>query len=63
MRFSKYTILIILLCSFLFVQAGDDETEFCPGRGERCAYIKVLGVKIWSKKDKDAPGIIIKSEN
>ncbi|MCA6074157.1 hypothetical protein [Fulvivirga sedimenti] len=62
-RHFRNTVLIMVLASFLNVQAADeDETEFCPGRGERCAYVKVLGIKIWSKKEKDGPGILIKSE-
>ena len=62
-RYFKYAVLIIAMASFLTVQATDeDETEFCPGKGERCAYVKVLGIKFWSKKDKGGPGILIKSE-
>ncbi len=54
--------LVAVIMCIAAIAFGQDktETEVCPGRGERCAYVKVLGIKIWSKKDKGAPGIIIK---
>ena len=51
-------ILLLVLCPMLAL--GNDETEVCPGRGERCAYVKILGVKIWQKKTRGGPGVIIK---
>ena len=64
----KKLIIICCLCSgLLTVNAGTDEEEriICPGKGERCAYTEILGIKFWSKKDKGAPGVIIiqKSES
>jgi len=61
-RISSVILVMLLTCSlFSFGQENDkDRTIVCPGRGERCAYIVILGIKIWSKKDKGSPGIIIK---
>jgi hypothetical protein len=66
-RKAKNLWMIAVIMSVTVIAFGyeSDETVVCPGRGERCAYVKVLGIKIWSKKDKGSPGIIIKqvSEN
>jgi hypothetical protein len=53
-------LLIVLLVLIPVLALSNDETEVCPGRGERCAYVKILGIKIWQKKTKGGPGIIIK---
>ena len=55
--------LIVLSAPGLNAQDKEQETIVCPGSGERCAYVKILGVKIWSKKDKDGPGILIKEKD
>ena len=53
-------VLVIFLLAGPFLALGNEETEVCPGRGERCAYVKILGIKIWQKKTRGGPGIIIK---
>ncbi len=41
------------------VRTASAETIVCPGRGERCASKKILGITFWSKKEEGGPGIII----
>jgi hypothetical protein len=53
-------LIIIFLITGPYLAKGNDDTDVCPGRGERCAYVKILGIKIWQKKAKGGPGIIIK---
>lgn len=44
-------------------QSASAETIVCPGRGERCASKKVLGLfTVWKKKDEGGPGVIITEE-
>lgn len=55
-------LFFLIICVIPFTgQANEEETIVCPGRGERCAYVKILGIKIWQKKTRGGPGVIVKT--
>lgn len=53
-------ILAFLLAIGNVPRVEGQEVTTCPGRGERCAKVKVLFVSYWKVKDKGGPGVVIK---
>jgi hypothetical protein len=63
----KYMFLTVIVLGFLVcistekLNAMEQETIMCPGKGERCYQVEFLGVGLWwKKKEKGGPGIIIR---
>ncbi len=62
----KFIFITAIVLGFLVcfssekLNAMEQETIVCPGKGERCYQVEVWGVGLWwKKKEKGGPGIII----
>ena len=67
MKVNKLLSSIAVIClSILFtmLSLADDNTEICPGKGERCARVRVIGVGLWwMSKTPGGPAVIIREES
>ncbi len=70
MKKLKYGKTIILLCitALMFslsngAIAKESKPKICPGSGERCAKVRILGIGLWwMGKTPGGPAIVIEEE-